>query len=259
MTHPRHTSRRRFLPFLATGLLAVPLLALPAPAQSHHGTIVGEVTSSETHEPLAGVELTLHDTGLQTTTTGEGQFRFADVPPGSRTLTVAYLGTESRRVRIDLRPRQTIDVSLVVGVRLMPVTELVVTVDRAAPVGKLTGFDRRRENGAGYFITREDIERVRPMRTTALLRRVPGLDVGQRTRSGVTPVTMGRRKGCVPQFYVDGARAPYFDVDVLDPGEIDGIEIYRGNSEVPIRFKHRDRCGVIVLWTRDPGDRDSDR
>lgn len=238
---------------VAPAVLALPLLAASALAQGHHGTIVGTVTSSDTGDPLGGVELTVQDTDLRETTTGQGHFRFAEVPPGRRTLALSYLGTPTSRVLVDVRPRQTIDLSLVVGVRVVPITELVVTVDRALPVGKLTGFYQRREIHAGYFITREDIERVRPVRTTSLLRRVPGLDVGQRSASGVTPVTMGRRKGCVPDFYVDGARAPYFDVDVLDPQEIAGIEIYRGNSEVPIRFKHRDRCGVIVIWTTDPG------
>lgn len=260
MTTRRDSSRpRRLLLPLALGLLALPLLPVTAPAQSHHATLSGRVTSLQEGRPLGGVELTLRGTELSTTTNGDGAFRFTGVPPGPRTLEISYLGTESRPVEVELRPRQTLELSLVVGVRVMPVTELVVTVERAAPVGKLTGFHRRRENAPGHFITREDIERIQPIRTTALLRRVPGLDVGQRSASGVTPVTMGRRKGCVPQFYVDGARAPFFDVDAVHPREIAGLEIYRGNSEVPIRFKYRDRCGVIVIWTRDPGNWDGDR
>lgn len=246
-------------PALLLGVLLASLLSTPGLLRAQAGSIVGRVTSFETGDPLGGVELSVRGTDVRAFSTEAGLFSLEGVPPGERTVTLHYLGAESREVPVRVAPYQTTSVALVVEMKVIPVAELVVTVDDRIPVSKLSGFYRRMENSPGYFVTRDEIERLHPVRTTSILRRVPGLDIGKRTRSGVTPVTMSRRKGCVPEFYVDGARAPFFDVDNVQPHEIAGIEVYRGNSEVPIRFKHRDRCGVIVIWTRDPGDAHSFR
>ena len=245
-----------------TGPLAGVLLALivtPALLQAQAGQIVGRVASFETGDGLGGVELAVLGTEVRAITSESGLFALEGVPPGERTVKLHYLGAESKEVGVQVEPYQTTSVTLVVEMKVIPVAELEVTVDQRIPVSKLTGFYRRMENSPGYFVTRDDIDRLHPARTTSILRRVPGLDIGKRTRAGFTPVTMSRRKGCVPQFYVDGARAPFFDVDNIQPHEIAGIEVYRGNSEVPIRFKHRERCGVIVIWTRDPGNASSFR
>lgn len=235
------------------------LLTIPGFLRAQGGTVVGQVTSFESGEPLGGVELVVRGTDVRSITSEAGLFRLEGIPTGRQTISLSYLGAESKDVPVRVEPRQTVRVSFVVEMRVIPVAELVVTVEDQVPVSKLTGFYERMENSPGHFITRDDIDRLNPARTTAMLRRVPGLDIGKRTRGGVTPVTMSRRKGCQPQFWVDGARAPFFDVDNIQPREIAGIEVYRGNSEVPIRFKHRDRCGVIVIWTRDPGNAPSFR
>jgi len=235
------------------------LLTIPGFLRAQGGTVVGRVTSYETGDPLSGVELSVRGTDALAITSESGLFRLEGVPAGRQTISLSYLGAESKEIPVRVEPRQTVQASFVVEMRVIPVAELVVTVENSIPVSKLTGFYERMENSPGHFITRDDIERIKPARTTAMLRRVPGLDIGKRTRSGLTPVTMSRRKGCYPQFWVDGTRAPFFDVDNIQPREIAGIEVYRGNSEVPIRFKHRDRCGVIVIWTRDPGNAPSFR
>lgn len=241
---------------------AVPLLALATlvavtsagEAQVREASIVGRVLKSGTAAPVQGAEIRLLDTSLRAVTNEAGLFRLEGVPSGRHTLTISYLGLESEQFPVQLSPRQTLNVTFHLETKVLPVAELIVTVDQSVPVSKLSGFYRRSQNGPGYFLTRADIEEMPAARASDLLRRVPGLDIGKRNRAGQTPVTMGRRTGCAPRFYVDGAFTSYFNIDNLEPQDIAGIEVYRGNSEVPIRFKHGDRCGVIVVWTRDPGN-----
>ena len=250
-------SRTRCLARAAVlSVAAVALAAAPAllEAQVREASIIGRVTEKGSAAPVQGAEVVLKETSLRALTDDSGVFHIENVPSGHHTLAVHYLGMESRQFPVEISARETLNVSFSLETKVLPVAELVVTVDETAPVSKLTGFYRRSQNGPGYFLTRSDIEDMPATRTTDLLRRVPGIDVGQRNRAGVTPVTMGRRNGCVPRFYVDGAYASYFNVDNLQPRDIAGMEIYRGNSEVPIRFKHGDRCGVIVVWTRDPSN-----
>lgn len=242
-------------PVMAVALTAAFLVPAPtsAAAQSGDASIVGQITSQLTDEPVSGAAVVLLGTEHEAVTTEDGIFAMEELPAGDHELVVRYMDMESRVFPVRLERRQPLTVDFTVDMQVIPVASLEVTVEQTPPRGKLHDFYRRAANGPGYFITREDIE-ARPIsRPTDILRRVPGLDIGAR-RSGRTPVTMGRRDGCVPDFYLDGARAPYFNIDDLEPMDIAGIEIYRGNSEVPIRFKHRDRCGVIVIWTRDPSN-----
>lgn len=236
----------------AAAVLAAP--PTPAQAQSGSASIVGQIINQQTTEPVSGAAVILAGTEHEAVTTEDGIFAMQDLPAGDFELVIRYLGMESKRFPVHLERRQPLTVNFSVDMQVIPVAALEVTVEQSPPRGKLHNFYRRAAQGPGYFITRDEIDERPVSRTTDILRRVPGLDIGARGRTGRTPVTMGRRDGCVPDFYLDGARAPFFNVDNLEPIDIAGIEVYRGNSEVPIRFKHRDRCGVIVIWTRDPSN-----
>lgn len=254
MTDGRRRNHSRPLALSSALLAAGVALLLHSPgARAQQASITGRITSAESGEPIEGAEVVLTDTKHGAVTSGGGLFRIEEIRPGRYTLSIHYLGTKSEDFEVRLDPREDLDVAFDLEMRVIPVPELKVTVNDRPPVGKLYGFYRRSETNPGYFITREDIEDRSTVRTTDLLRQVPGLDIGA-GRLGHTPVTMSRRDGCVPDYYVDGAHAPYFDVNNLQPRDIAGIEVYRGNSEVPVEFKHADRCGVIVLWTRDPSN-----
>lgn len=238
---------------LATATAALLLLPGAAALDAQQASITGRVLSAENGEPIGGAEVRLEETPHRAITSENGLFRMERLPAGEHVLRIEYLGAESRDFRVVLGTRESLDVAFDLRMTVIPVPELEVTVNNEIPVGKLYGFHRRAENSPGYFITRDEIEDRNTSRTTDLLRQVPGLDIGPAGLGGA-PLTMGRREGCVPDYYVDGARAPHFDVDNLQPIDIAGIEVYRGNSEVPAEFKHADICGVIVLWTRDPSN-----
>ena len=58
---------------------------------------------------------------------------------------------------------------------------------------------------------------------------------------------------CQPYYIIDGQYQPGFELDLIPPNDIEGIELYKGSSETPPQFNRMNAvCGVIVVWTRDP-------
>jgi hypothetical protein len=60
---------------------------------------------------------------------------------------------------------------------------------------------------------------------------------------------------CGPSIYLDGARITMGSGltlnDVINPENIEAIEVYRGPSEVPPMYNDdRAACGVVLIWTR---------
>lgn len=244
---------------LRTGTLLAVCFCLAAPlpraaAAQSAGSIVGRVVTSPERTPVAGARVFVQGSADTAVTAGDGLFRLESLPVGRHVLRLDYLGMRSRDVPVELDSRHPVSLDIALSMSVIPVAELVVTVDRRLPVNKLFDFYRRMAHGQGVFFTRADVRARHPARITDLLRDVPGIQVGP-PRPGRVYVTMGRRPGCIPEYYVDGARAPGFDLDDLQPSDLAGLEVYRGNSEVPMEFKAFERCGAIVVWTREPGAR----
>ena len=64
-----------------------------------------------------------------------------------------------------------------------------------------------------------------------------------------------RGSPCAPLVFIDGfpASAAEFDLETLDPGMLEGVEVYRGSASVPSVFagpRNLDRCGVVAIWSR---------
>ncbi len=108
---------RRFSAFVAALLVAiVPQLAL---GQSS-GTIHGKVTDSSTGSALPGATVYLKGTSLGASTDLDGNFSVSNIPPGSYTVRVSYVGYEAKNIDINIAAGQTIkeDVKLeAVGIK----------------------------------------------------------------------------------------------------------------------------------------------
>ena len=61
------------------------------------------------------------------------------------------------------------------------------------------------------------------------------------------------------RFYVDGIRVSAQSVDVIQPRTIAGIEVYRGQATIPVKYSSpgHEPCGLIVIWTRDAASRNN--
>jgi hypothetical protein len=130
----------------------------------------------------------------------------------------------------------------------------------------LQRFYNRLDRGHGSFVTREQIERRKPRRLTDLFREIPGVRVANTSRgdrlvmTGATPAMyrVGPRweaGDCPVQYYLDGVSyQPDFAGVPNDvrPDEVEGIEVYRRLSEVPVEYRRRGaECGVVLIWLKE--------
>lgn len=130
-------------PSLRLGLL----LALPLLVAAHHapatGAVSGLVRDAETGEPLAGANAFLEGTALGAATEADGRFRIADVPAGTYTLRVSFVGYVARAVEVEVTDGRTTSVE--VALQAAPLDEVVVRgSDSIGEVADRVGVGRAR-------------------------------------------------------------------------------------------------------------------
>ena len=145
----------------------------------------------------------------------------------------------------------------------------VVEVITEAVVARFAEFDRRRlSGGPGVFLTDSQIAKAGQFRLTDVFRRISSLYVwdsagtylvtSARSRRPVITITATTQvhdlAPCVLQVLVDNVRMPWgFDLNLLDRGDIHGIEIYSGPATVPPEYNGTSKqstCGIIAIWTK---------
>lgn len=238
------------------GLLSLSLALLCAPAdaqQTSTAALSVSVTNAATGEPLRGAQVILLATGLGGVTNEAGALLLEGLAPGARTVEVRYLGFAPERTSVLLQSERAADLAFALEVRPIGLAALQVKVHKKVRRLELTGFDRRKARGFGTFITREQIEARQPQRMSDVLRSVPGVHLASTgfsdSRASMLRSTPSRR--CPIQYYMDGVQVFAFNIDDVRPHDIEGLEIYKGASEIPPDFNRGTAlCGVIVIWTR---------
>ena len=194
-------------------------------------------------------------------TSDDGSFRVAGIPTGRATVAVRRVGYRPRTIEIDVPGTTPVAVAL----EQIPqqVAAVVVRERQRGPyTGWLQHFNRRRDAGFGRFLGLAEIDRQNAMRTTDLLRLMPGVQISS-GGFGMSAVRL-RNASCPPFVWIDGtpATAGYLDVDAFPPGTLAGIEVYNGVGSVPMELRGprgEERCGVIALWSRMPEPRPRSR
>jgi hypothetical protein len=220
-----------------------------------HATLIGHVTDSA-GVGLQGAEITLLHFDRPPVVTGDsGEFRIADIPPGTRVFNVRRLGFEPGSFTAVLKPGkvQRANLSLTESPHGLPPVAVADTVLKSH---WLDQFERRRGSMRGTFITRAEIERQGARAGTDIVRSIPGIRLAPMRGGAGNQVIMTRGSGarpCIPTMFLHGM--PYSGIlDDFVAEDIEALEVYVGISEIPPEFDKNGKgiCGVIVVWTRDP-------
>ena len=181
----------------------------------------------------------------------DGSFRTDVLPLGAYEIKVGAVSFTSVSHALTLSEQGIVDIRIeMTGVdfELAP----IVAVARRRTKLELAGFYERRERATGHFMNREDIVARSALRVSDLFHTIPGARVivgraGQGARVRL-------RGGCTPTIVSDGivvSRLSEID-QLFSVGLVEGIEVYHG-ALVPTRYSANSTCGVIMLWSRDPG------
>lgn len=248
------------------GLMTLLAAAAPAAAQPQDAVLAGRVLDDSTGLGIAGARIELLSNSrrvLHTTTAGDsGNFSIPIRRRGQYRLRASRLGFQevvTPAVGVGLADSLGVEVRMSAGrVLLTPLTVVARPARRHRSHGLDNFRSRLSSHVGGRFITREDVARRNTSRLTDIL-----------ATSGLVVAGNGLyfpRNRCSPMVYMDGmlmtrgmppmrrrtiGTAAYDAVNMVSPGDVEGIEIYQGRSSIPAEFGGPgSECGVIAIWTK---------
>lgn len=211
-------------------------------------------------------------------TDGAGAFQIDRIPAGTRTVEVRSIGREPMTIAMDFSTNATRDTTLSIGLQAQTLAKVEVTRKATLPsLMERNGFEIRRQQGMGAFVTEEEIKKHSFSDLISVLEGVRGIRASYPSSGAAGigapfPYLMGisdlNQVTCVPSVFVDGAPFPIFrqtpegpipDFDsfqqlsqIARPGVIKGIEVYSNPGMIPAQYDLTSStgCGSIVIWTR---------
>jgi hypothetical protein len=167
-----------------------------------------------------------------------GWFRIR-APAGTYTLNARVIGfSDVASSRIAVENGKQLEIEVRMQVDAVELDAVRVVAERDIASGRLGEYFRRAEwvdkSGFGRVYRREDIERIRPIVLSHLIRTVP------------------TRNGCPLTYLLNGLPITLDELDsMVTPDYVEGVEIYRTRIEVPPEYAGRAQCGVVLVWTRE--------
>ncbi|MGH7449337.1 MAG: carboxypeptidase regulatory-like domain-containing protein [Longimicrobiales bacterium] len=252
-------SPRRITAFLPYSTLAVWLCAwaaTPLAAQQIRGTVL----EANSGGPIADAAVAVFDDRdsqvLDVLTDSIGQFASTLRRAGIYSLRVEKIGYRTLHTdTFAIGTSEVLELRILVGIEAVPLMPLEVTAryrdSRAHP-----DFHRRvewgRQTGFGRFITREEIERTAFVRTSSMLVQVPSIRLVHAPDGNVyLGVSERGTFNCRPAVYLNGMEiSQSFGLDELSLDELEGVEVYRWRTEIPLELARPNVCSVVSFWTR---------
>ncbi len=218
----------RLLSFFLLPLLLL-CLSVSALQAQQPATIKGKVLDSNEDTPLMGVTVTLTGENKQqgTTTTAAGTFQLKDIPYGSYTIEVSYVGYQLRQRKVRIN-EPVIDLVITLEKKRYGLDEVVISATRE--------LESREDIPASVTsISNEELNRqsvVTGDLGTILAQQTPGLAPSTQSLSNYGQTLRGRNISVL----IDGIpqstplRNVLRDLKSIDPQAIERVEIIRGSS-----------------------------
>lgn len=150
------------------GLLLLVGLANTALAQ---GIVRGQVSDQSTNRLLESAEVRIVELGRRALSDASGTYQFLDVPEGTHTITVRYLGYEIGRSTIAVAGSGTFEADI--GLASVATEEIVVKGYRAALASALQ--DKRMSDMIKETLTADDAGKLPDQNVAEALRRITGV------------------------------------------------------------------------------------
>jgi hypothetical protein len=240
---------------VALGDSATSAAGVPGTA-SLRGTVVGG-----DGRPMRDAVVSIMGTPRSAHTDVAGAFRVDHIPAGTRTIEVRAIGLLPMTVSMDFATNAARDTTLSVSRQAQPLKPVAVKGSAILPSWmERSGFETRRLQGMGAFVTEQDIARHGFSNLTSILTGVRGVHVEYDRRGHGNPSLMGIQSFksgpyCTPNYFLDGVPFSGSSDDlsaVALPEWIKGIEVYSTSGTIPAQYDLTSStgCGSIVIWTR---------
>ncbi|MGI9628454.1 MAG: carboxypeptidase regulatory-like domain-containing protein [Longimicrobiales bacterium] len=225
-------------------------------------TVFGSIRDADTGDPLAGVEVALANSGLETVTDEEGAFAFPTPPVGVEMLTMRHLAYGEQAEEIEIPSEGGLE--LVVRLEVLPVELAGITAEGVSQDEFETSVAGTRFDGLG----RTEIEAMLPRVTNfgQLLRAasIPGLTVSERMfpygamdmpTMGLCVATNRMQRGvsgcAMVEVYINDVKAvdAAIQLQALDPKTISRFQLIPA-LEAGAQYGTGSTHGVLLIYTR---------
>lgn len=250
-------------------LLALPACLFVMPLSAAAQTLTGEALDASTGEHIAGVEIAiLHEDGELAglgVSDEDGEFEIRLGEPGRYQLIGSVIGYDTISVdSLVVAPDEEVTLQLLFGPRPLAVDAVSVVARQQVPTGLMKDYyvraERNEKFGIGFVLSREELVEFSGQSMATALLHSTGM-VEQSLSRGPARLIL-KRKGatnmvqgpfCDPAFFLNGLPIDEAAVRSIPANDLEGIEIYRGVSQVPLyylRSGDATECGVVLLWPR---------
>jgi len=236
-----------------------------APAPRADAVLTGDVERPD-GSPFTGAKVVLEGTRDSTVVDSAGAFTLRGLPVGTHMVLVRSMGFEPVSDVVELTSRGPQHVSIALTTPAREMDPVVVQAHRLAIAYARIGFDRRRQEGVGQFLTADDIAEKHATTFSSLFNGIGGVRLD--FTPGGTNLANERGADACLVYVVDGHpfnREVNGELDAsIRPNEIGAIEVYSAAS-VPPEFRVRslpsrnltgaetagtDGCATVVIWTK---------
>jgi hypothetical protein len=238
--------------------------------------------------PLRDAKVSIFGTARAARTNGEGAFVIDGIPAGTRTIEVLAIGSLPSVFSMDFATNAKRDTTFTL-VRLAQQMRTVSVQGRSSTASwmGLSGFEARRAQGLGDYLTEAQIAEHNYPDIVSMLRGMRGIRIECNANknglegvpciptvsmmgvpiiqppSSAGPGTSGAAAGlsapdstaayCAPAFFLDGVPAiiPMSDLNtMITVGQVKGIEVYPASGTLPAQYMNAlSGCGTIMIWT----------
>jgi hypothetical protein len=212
------------------------------------------VTDEETGEPVPGADVALPELALSATTNEEGEARIEEIPSGNWLVLVSGFGYSSAQSFIEFDGESIAEGDVALAEGPIYLEGLTITVEMRRRSLDDVGFYNRERQGFGYHLDPEEIEEMIATVPSDLLRMIPGTNRATCSNGGSRNATgISGALDCgtaAPALYVEGV--PWSgNLDDLNVGWIEAVEVFTRNSSTPIQFGGTNGAGgVILIWLK---------
>jgi len=222
-------------------IFALTLLSQAIYAQSP--TVKGKVTGANDNEALPGVSVVIKGTQRGTTTSAEGTFQL-EIPDASTVLVFSFVGYKSVEEAVGSRS----DISVKLSPENKSLEEVVVvgygTQSKRAVTGSVISINYDKFKDRSFSNVTQSLAGSLPGVNISQSQGAPGSSPVIKIR-GVSSITAGTN----PLIVVDGVPLENFNLNLINPQDIESVEVLKDASSAAI-YGSRGSSGVILVTTK---------
>ena len=215
--------------------------------------------------PLDGALIEIPALKLRMFTGSNGAYRLDSIRPGKYWVVARRIGYEALQSALTFGMGDDREITFQLAPLPHVLPEEIVKGDDQAWEARYRDFVTRSRGAFGYFLTRDDIDRARPIWLGDVVSRHlpftsrevyfrPAFSDFDRSITGIRRGSASTRslRNCSPLVSVNGSTPTgIWAVNDFRPSDVEAVEVYRGNRMLPAIFSSwGTECGLVVVWTR---------